>query len=85
MHALRRLAIVLFVSVAFAQTVEAPKISPEQRAKFWRVQAEYLAAAARFQQAKYAMDAMQVELDKVCAPTKAVLLPDGEPGCAAQK
>jgi hypothetical protein len=57
-------------------------ITPEQRARFWRAQAEWISASMQAQKAKSAMDSIQAELAKACGDQQLVAGPDGEPTCS---
>lgn len=83
--------IVLLGMAALAQQAppkEAPKppqISVEQRARFWRAQAEAMAAAARAKQAQDAVKAAQDEMQKACGDNFVLALDAaGEPSCQAK-
>ena len=73
---------------AFAQapppkeSAQPPLVPAEMRARFWRTQAESIAAAARAKQAQEAAKAAQEEMQKECGD-KFVLAMDaaGEPSC----
>lgn len=73
---------------AFAQApapkepAKPPQIAAEMRARFWRTQAESMAAAARAKQAQEAAKAAQEEMQKECGD-RFVLAMDaaGEPSC----
>lgn len=54
---------------------DAVIITAEQRAKFWRAQAEYLAAKAKLESA-------QAELARTCGSRQVIAGSDGEPTCA---
>ena len=66
--------------------VPAPHITAELRARFWRTQAEAIAAAARAKQAQEAAKAAQEEMQKECGDKLIVALdPSGEPSCQAKQ
>ena len=77
--------LIMFAALALA-AAESPttKISAEQRAKFWRAQAEAIAAQAQYQSAKSALDAVQAELQKACGDGVLALDQAGEPSCKAK-
>ncbi|HXM44139.1 MAG TPA: hypothetical protein VN924_23085 [Bryobacteraceae bacterium] len=73
---------------AFAQAPAAkeapkpPQIAAEIRARFWRTQAEAIAAAARADRAQEAAKAAQEEMRKACGDKFTVALDAaGEPSC----
>jgi hypothetical protein len=68
----------LYVS-AFA--LDAPTITVEQRARFWRAQAEYVVASVQAQKAKTLLDAIQAELQKSCGTDALIVDKSGEPAC----
>lgn len=68
--------------VAPPKAAAKPQISAELRARFWRSQAEAIAAAARARQAQEAAKAAQEELQKECGEKFVVVLDAaGEPSC----
>lgn len=70
-----RLALFALLAVqSFAKDPPLPQITAELRAKFWRAQAEELAAKLR-------LDAIRGEIAKTCAPRQVVSGVDGEPQC----
>jgi hypothetical protein len=82
------IALTLLTAAAFAQAPvpkESPKpplIAAEIRARFWRTQAEALAAAARAERAQEAAKAAQEEMRKACGEKFIVALDAaGEPSC----
>jgi len=86
------IALTLLAGAAFAQApapTESPKppqISAEVRAKFWRTQAEAIAAAARAERAQEAAKAVQEEMRKACGERFIVALnAEGEPSCQAKQ
>lgn len=59
-----------------------PQITAEQRAKFWRATAESIAAASRAQQARDAVNAAQLDMQKTCGEDSDLVAgADGEPIC----
>jgi hypothetical protein len=84
------IALTLLGAAALAQgpppkeSLKPPQIAAEMRARFWRAQAEAVAAAARAKQAQDAVKALQEEMQKACGD-KLVLALDaaGEPSCQA--
>ncbi|MGC9950384.1 MAG: hypothetical protein ABSF64_28805 [Bryobacteraceae bacterium] len=64
---------------------QPPRIAAEMRARYWRAQAEAIAAAARARQAQEAAKAAQDEMQKACGD-KFLLALDaaGEPACQAK-
>jgi len=86
------IALTLLAAAAFAQapvpkeSPKPPQISAEVRAKFWRTQAEAIAAAARAERAQEAAKAAQEEMRKACGEKFVVALDaDGEPSCQAKQ
>ena len=82
------IALTLLAAAAFAQAPAAkeppkqPQISAEMRARFWRTQAEAIAAAARAERAQAAARAAQEEMRKACGDKFTVTLDAaGEPSC----
>jgi hypothetical protein len=70
---------------AAKEASKPPQISAETRAKFWRTQAEALAAAARAERAQDAAKAAQEEMRKACGDKFIVALDEaGEPSCQAK-
>jgi hypothetical protein len=86
------IALTLLAVAAFAQA-PAPKESPkppqltaEIRARFWRTQAEAIAAAARAERAQEAAKAAQEEMRKACGDKFIVALDaEGEPSCQTKQ
>ena len=64
-----------------AQEKPAPRITPEQRAMYWRANAEMLAAQAQFNQAKAKLESIESEMTKACGDQQLTTAPDGEPTC----
>lgn len=86
------MGLLLLSGAAFAQTpqhtepAQPPRIPAELRARFWRTQAEAVAAAARAKQAQDAAKAVQEELQKQCGDQFVLALDaDGEPSCQAKR
>jgi len=75
-----KLIALLVCAGAFAQD-SAPKLTDGQRARYWRAQAEAVAAQARAAQAVATFQAVQAELVKACGG-QLIGAPDGEPACA---
>jgi hypothetical protein len=74
--------IIVFVALAASVGgVEKAQITAEMRAKFWRAQAEYIAAMVQAQRAKAALDSAQAEMQKVCGEQPVVANPGGDPEC----
>lgn len=74
--------LVLLVMAGVLVAADAPQISDAQRAKFWRAQAEYVAATVQAQRAKAALDAVQMEMSSACGETYQLAAgQDGEPIC----
>jgi hypothetical protein len=78
----------LLAAAAFAQasapkeSLKPPQITAEMRARFWRTQAESVAAAARAERAQEAAKAAQEEMRKACGDKFMVALDtEGEPAC----
>jgi hypothetical protein len=61
---------------------DAPRISDAQRARFWRAQAEVIAAQGRLDKAVAAFQGIEADLIKACGDQQLVRNSDGEPGCA---
>jgi hypothetical protein len=84
-HAL--LLALCFGSILLA--AEAPKVEPkitaEQRAKFWRAQTEAIAAQAQAQNTRAMFDAVRAELSKTCGDLPLVADEAGEPACGEKK
>ncbi|MGA2736920.1 MAG: hypothetical protein ABSG65_05650 [Bryobacteraceae bacterium] len=85
------IGLTLLAASAFAQTPAAkdsakpPQITAEIRARFWRTQAEAIAAAARAERAQEAAKAAQEEMRKACGDRFTVALDAaGEPSCQAK-
>jgi hypothetical protein len=85
------IALTLLAAAAFAQGPAAkesnkpPQITAEIRARFWRTQAEAIAAAARAERAQEAAKAAQEDLRKACGDKFVVALDaGGEPSCQAK-
>lgn len=86
------IALTLLATAAAAQTAapkespKPPQIAAEARARFWRTQAEAVAASARAERAQEAAKAAQEELRKACGDKFMVALDaDGEPSCQAKQ
>jgi len=86
------IAFTLLAAAAFAQapapqeSPKPPQITAEMRARFWRTQAENIAAAARAERAQEAARAAQEELRKACGDKFTVALDaEGEPSCQAKQ
>jgi|HubBroStandDraft_1064217.scaffolds.fasta_scaffold08122_2 hypothetical protein len=86
------IGLVLLGAAAFGQAPppkeppKPPQIPAEMRARFWRAQAEAIAAAARAKQAQEAAKAAQDEMQKECGDRFAVALDAaGEPSCQAKQ
>jgi hypothetical protein len=86
------IASTLLAAAAFAQTPapkeppKPPQIAAEVRARFWRTQAEAIAAAARAERAQEAAKAAQEEMRKACGEKFVVALDaEGEPSCQAKQ
>lgn len=79
----RRLIAVIFCAGWLVMlAADAPKqITAEQRAKFWRAQAEYIAAQAQVQKAQATLSAIQAEMVKACGDQQLVADEQGEPAC----
>ena len=82
------IGIALLGAAAFGQAPppkESPqpsRIAAEMRARFWRAQAEAIAAAARAKQAQDAARAVQEEMQKECGDKFTLALDAaGEPSC----
>ena len=85
------IALTLLAASAFAQapaakgSPKAPQITAEMRARFWRTQAEAIAAAARAERAQEAAKAAQEAVRKACGDEFVVALDaEGEPSCQAK-
>jgi hypothetical protein len=64
------------------ESPKPPQITAEMRARFWRTQAEAIAAAARAERAQEASKAAQAEMRKACGEQFIVALDAaGEPSC----
>lgn len=61
---------------------DAPRITSEMRAQYWRAQAEAIAASVQAQQASSRLTAIQEKLAKACGEQQLIAGPDGEPICA---
>lgn len=61
---------------------DSPQIPDAMRARYWRAQAEAIAAQARAEKALAAFQAVQTELVKACGGQQLIGGPDGEPACA---
>jgi hypothetical protein len=86
------IALTLLAVAAFAQapapkeSPKPPQITAEIRARFWRTQAEAIAAAARAERAQEAAKAAQEEMRKACGDKFIVALDaEGEPSCQAKQ
>jgi hypothetical protein len=86
------IALTLLGGAAFAQAPppkESPKpppIAAGTRARFWRAQAEAIAAAARARQTQDAVKAVQEEMQKECGDGFVPALDSaGEPSCQARQ
>ncbi|MGD0360274.1 MAG: hypothetical protein ABSC93_05365 [Bryobacteraceae bacterium] len=63
-----------------------PQIAAEMRARFWRAQAEAIAAAAKAKQAQEAAKTAQEEMQKECGEQFVLALDaSGEPSCQARQ
>ena len=72
----------MFVAlVATVCAVEKAQITVEMRARFWRAQAEYLAATVQAQRAKAALESAQAEMQKACGEQPVVADANGDPEC----
>jgi hypothetical protein len=85
------IASILLAAAAFAQapagkeSPKPPQITAEVRARFWRTQAEAIAAAARAEKAQEAAKAAREEMRKACGEKFVVALDSsGEPACQAK-
>jgi hypothetical protein len=58
-----------------------PALSPDLRAKFWRREAELLAAEKSVDSARLALDAVRAEMIAACGRQALNLDPSGEPAC----
>lgn len=68
------------------ESPKSPRIGAEMRARFWRAQAEAMAAAAKARQAQEAAKAAQEEMQKECGDKFVLAVdPAGEPFCEAKK
>jgi hypothetical protein len=86
------IGLTLLAAAAFAQapapkeSPKPPQIAAEMRARFWRTQAEAIAAAARAERAQEAAKAAQDEMRKACGEKFIVALDvEGEPSCQAKQ
>ena len=60
----------------------AAKITPEQRARFWRAQTELMDGTMRVEKARANLNAAEAEMVKACGSAyDLTLTADGEPGC----
>jgi len=82
------IALTLLAAPAFTEAAASkespkpPQITAEMRAKFWRTQAEAIAATARAERAQEAAKAAQEEMRKACGDGFRVALDgQGEPSC----
>jgi len=75
------LGLALLSLSAAAQEKPASKITPEQRAMYWRANAELLAAQAQFNAAKAKLELIEAEMTKACGDQQLMTAPDGEPTC----
>jgi multidrug efflux pump subunit AcrA (membrane-fusion protein) len=73
----------LVAGVVGAQTPDKriAQISPEQRAVFWRAQAEQLAAQMRLEMANRQLQAAREAMVKACVEAELVSDSGGEPMC----
>ena len=76
--------ILLSASLAAENAPSKPKITSEQRAQFWRAQAEQLAAQMRLEMANRQLQAIREAMAKSCGDDVLVSSPDGEPVCQAK-
>jgi len=68
------------------ETPNTPRIPAEMRARFWRTQAEAMAAETRAKQAQEAAKAAQDDMRKACGDGFALSLDTtGEPACRARQ
>lgn len=58
-----------------------PQITADQRAKFWRSQAEVISAQSQAERAKAAFEASVEALKKACGDQQLSIGQDGEPTC----
>ncbi len=86
------IALTMLGMAALAQPIppkESPKppsIAAEIRARFWRAQAEAMAAAARAKQTQEAVKAAQDEMQKACGDQFVLALDAaGEPSCQTKQ
>ncbi len=81
--AMKKILVALLVLSAFASEPQRT-VTAEQRARFWRAQAEYVAKLMEVQRLKAAMDAAEDDMVKTCG---GALVPDkaGEPSCNLTK
>jgi hypothetical protein len=86
------IGLILLGMAAFAQapalkeSPKPPQIAAEVRARFWRAQAEAIAANARAKQAQEAAKAVQEEMQKQCGDQFALAMDAaGEPSCQAKQ
>lgn len=71
----------ILCGIALAQE-SAPSISADQRAKFWRLNAEHVAAQAQEQRTKVAFENYIKELQTFCGGEGQLISgTDGEPAC----
>jgi hypothetical protein len=77
--------LIVFAALAASVcAVEKAQITAEMKAKYWRAQAEYIAAMVQAQRAKAALDSAQAEMQKACGEQPVVADPGGDPGCGPQ-
>lgn len=74
-------ALLLALSAWGLEETAKPQITSEQRARFWRANAEVLAAQTELQQAQAKMQAATEEMRKVCGEQQLTSDPYGEPTC----
>jgi hypothetical protein len=80
------LAVAAFAQAPAQKAFKPPQIPAEMRARFWRTQAEAIAAEARAKQAQEAAKAAQDEMQNVCGDGFALGLDAaGEPACRARQ
>ena len=78
---MQRLILVLLVSILLPAK-DVPTLTPDQRAKFWRAQAEAIAAQMQVQKAQARLDAVLSELKASCNGD-IEFNSSGEPSCKA--
>jgi len=76
-----RVLLLCALLIAITHAENPAQITVEQRARFWRAQAELLSAQNRAERALNALQSIQAEIAKTCG-SAVMLNASGEPACS---